>query len=698
MRNKRFPKYPDDTDYNTNAPSYYDDLARKQKLIKLLSKRIWEYDKTLNMKLEEIEKVLEEMIYKIGEGFNEEIYDLLILWIEDGTLDHIINVTLMNKKADITYVDDEVKKIENTIENIVNQLSKVVKDIKNNENEIIKIDERITQLVSIKHFNVDPTGKKDSLEGFKNAFNSLKNNETLVLDTNGKYFLSDKLEHIRNGKINIEGNGSIILSDINNSESFEESRALSFKGVFKEANFLIGGIEKGKSLIKLSNTKNIEKGDLLHFKSDEQLTASRSYYKKGGVFTVGRVINDTQLSINGNFPYNISGSVNTIIDVYKPITVNIKDLTIIGNNESPAGYVGLALENSVNSKIENVSSDNFNHCFHFRKHVNTISNHLESGRSIYPNASESYGLASYIGTNFYLSNSVFTSGRHALEISGFENSFKTTINNVTAQSEDDTISFNIHQSSYDVVIKNSTFDSFGLAGHVVMENCTIGNKTSNIKTSNRYQDSGYVFTNCSFSGGKIRITDDAQIHPNNANVIGIVKFDNCNVSTRLQLDLFTSFNVIRTDRLIIRDTHDLSIRVLSGCYINDLFMENCTIAHNETFINSIGGKINEINISNSRLLERYKLFNMDDFNSINLNNIYIIPNEKDSGTGTFKVESKTSSGTPKGVINITNTDFSLLPISTGGFDVLNLINSKVEIGYGRSNITQIRESTMTDIK
>ena len=100
--NRRYPRYPDDADYTTNAPSYYEDLARKNKLIKLLAKKIWEYDKTLNMKLEEIEKVLEEMIYKIGDGFNEEIYDLLVLWIEDGTLDFIINETLMNKKADKT--------------------------------------------------------------------------------------------------------------------------------------------------------------------------------------------------------------------------------------------------------------------------------------------------------------------------------------------------------------------------------------------------------------------------------------------------------------------------------------------------------------------------------------------------------------------------------------------------------------------
>lgn len=103
----RKPYYPDDSDYNTNAPSYYDDLARKTKLIQLLSKRIWEYDEILKTSLEEIENVLQEVINKIGEGFNQEIYDLLIQWVEDGTLDHIINEVLLNNKPEFYVSKDE---------------------------------------------------------------------------------------------------------------------------------------------------------------------------------------------------------------------------------------------------------------------------------------------------------------------------------------------------------------------------------------------------------------------------------------------------------------------------------------------------------------------------------------------------------------------------------------------------------------
>src|SRR5699024_10259364 len=120
--NSRKPYYNDDSDYTTNAPSYYDDLARKNQLIKYLAKKIWEYEKTLNESLENIEKVLNEYIdivdgkleiidNVIGEGFNDVIEQLLREWVNDGTLNHIINEEIFNTKADVTYVDSLEEKI-----------------------------------------------------------------------------------------------------------------------------------------------------------------------------------------------------------------------------------------------------------------------------------------------------------------------------------------------------------------------------------------------------------------------------------------------------------------------------------------------------------------------------------------------------------------------------------------------------------
>ena len=101
MRNKRFPNYPDDTDYTTNAPSYYEDLARKEKLIRLLAERIWGYEKILDETLEEIQERFRAWDKNL-EDFPENVKELLQLWMDNGTFDHIINETIFNWKLDTT--------------------------------------------------------------------------------------------------------------------------------------------------------------------------------------------------------------------------------------------------------------------------------------------------------------------------------------------------------------------------------------------------------------------------------------------------------------------------------------------------------------------------------------------------------------------------------------------------------------------
>ncbi|MGO3818145.1 MAG: phage baseplate protein [Staphylococcus equorum] len=89
---QRYPFYTDNADYNTNSKSYYDDLARKQKLFEILAKRIWEYDKELAKRFEEWDKNLEEL--------PEDVEKLLIEWMKDGTLDEIINENIFGELND----------------------------------------------------------------------------------------------------------------------------------------------------------------------------------------------------------------------------------------------------------------------------------------------------------------------------------------------------------------------------------------------------------------------------------------------------------------------------------------------------------------------------------------------------------------------------------------------------------------------
>ena len=97
------PRYESDADYTTNAPSYYDELARKQKLFELLSERIWEYDEKLELKFEELDNLLdtrfEEWQTKI-DNMSTEMRELFTEWLNDGTLADLVNIDVMNMKAD----------------------------------------------------------------------------------------------------------------------------------------------------------------------------------------------------------------------------------------------------------------------------------------------------------------------------------------------------------------------------------------------------------------------------------------------------------------------------------------------------------------------------------------------------------------------------------------------------------------------
>ena len=88
--NRRYPRYPDDADYQTNAPSYYEDLARKHGLIKELSNKIWEYDKILYEKLKEVEDTLQEYADILDGKIND--FDQIILtktekWLDENMED-----------------------------------------------------------------------------------------------------------------------------------------------------------------------------------------------------------------------------------------------------------------------------------------------------------------------------------------------------------------------------------------------------------------------------------------------------------------------------------------------------------------------------------------------------------------------------------------------------------------------------------
>lgn len=88
----RRPYYNDETDYNTNSPSYYEDLARKQGLLEVLSDRIWQYDKILADKLKELDKTMtryQEIIDGKVRDFDSIIIEKTEKWLNENMEDII---------------------------------------------------------------------------------------------------------------------------------------------------------------------------------------------------------------------------------------------------------------------------------------------------------------------------------------------------------------------------------------------------------------------------------------------------------------------------------------------------------------------------------------------------------------------------------------------------------------------------------
>lgn len=73
------PHYPLSEDFTTNAGSYYEDLARKNALMKHLAMRIWEYDKELSKRFELWDKMLQD---GLGEAVRNELQE----WYDNGKL------------------------------------------------------------------------------------------------------------------------------------------------------------------------------------------------------------------------------------------------------------------------------------------------------------------------------------------------------------------------------------------------------------------------------------------------------------------------------------------------------------------------------------------------------------------------------------------------------------------------------------
>lgn len=146
------PFYSDKADYNTNAPSYYDDLARKSKLIEILAHRIWEYDEELRKRFKEWDELIKQFPLIAEELFRE--------WLRNGTIEAIIRDELESFK-------DEVRELIEDIDDYINgfDLRKMepifingISGVRNAVNQSINIDYETNHIYTTQSDSKKPEG------------------------------------------------------------------------------------------------------------------------------------------------------------------------------------------------------------------------------------------------------------------------------------------------------------------------------------------------------------------------------------------------------------------------------------------------------------------------------------------------------------------------------------------------------------
>lgn len=167
-----YPFYTDSADYNTNSKSYYDDLARKNKLIEILAKRIWEYDEELAKRFEEWDSNLEEL--------PEDLKNMINEWVNDGTLGDIINKDIFKDlNNDINNAKDLIKLLEKKDVSQDKEINKVSNNITTVET---KLNDRLDNIVS-----PSPIDVVDTVSQLKSKYpNGAKG--VVVVKSDGYYY------------------------------------------------------------------------------------------------------------------------------------------------------------------------------------------------------------------------------------------------------------------------------------------------------------------------------------------------------------------------------------------------------------------------------------------------------------------------------------------------------------------------------
>ena len=182
---ERFPfLFNKQADYNTNSQSYYDGLAKYNKILQILAKMIEEYDDKLDNSLENINTVLTNYTTMLDgklAGFDDSVMLLLREWIDDGTFEMIINTEIFNHKLDTATFNAYKENADSVALSHSEQLAETETQLKN----------MTYKRINVRDYGAKGDGVTDDSQAIRDAISALDKNGGVLEFPLGVYLHGD---------------------------------------------------------------------------------------------------------------------------------------------------------------------------------------------------------------------------------------------------------------------------------------------------------------------------------------------------------------------------------------------------------------------------------------------------------------------------------------------------------------------------
>lgn len=198
------------------------DVAFKEMALtdyEMLVATIYRLNELIGINQKYIDLTEDTLNWLIEDGLTQEVTNKLIEWLNDGTLENLINETLFNMKLDKTEFEDYKNILNQTLLDLEQDLQTTIDDeISRIDGEINHIKKKINILpISVRHYGAKGDGVTDDTVAIQSAFEENNN----IYFPHGTYVIKNTIT-IENENTIVNGFNSTLLIEQNGlSDTFK---------------------------------------------------------------------------------------------------------------------------------------------------------------------------------------------------------------------------------------------------------------------------------------------------------------------------------------------------------------------------------------------------------------------------------------------------------------------------------------------